>query len=140
MTERLIEFLNKFEDDFMEAYLRDRPYITWESQDNLLVTKLGPNIHLFDDNWKQKSWIEDCLTRGLESLSAILSAPTLSAKFNALEDTYSPARTMCRAMCSHPQCEVTEKMESAQIGFYDNFKQPNGAWFWAINFRRHLAF
>lgn len=119
----------------MEAYRRDRPYITWPSEDNCLLTRLGSNINLFDVNGMLEFWVEDCLTRGLEILSAILSAQTLSAKYKALEDSYSPARKLRRAMCSHPQWEVTEKMEPSPIGSYDNIPQPNGAWFWATKFR-----
>ena len=32
MMERLIDYLNKFEEDFMKAYLKDKPCIIWPSQ------------------------------------------------------------------------------------------------------------
>ena len=139
MIEELVDFLNKFENDFMEAYLRDRPYITWPTQDKPLLTRLGSNIRLFDVNWMQDHWIEHCLTRGLEILSAIFSAQTLSAKFHALEHRYSDAQKMCQAILTHPEWEIKDTMESSQTGFYDDIKQPNGAWFWAIKFRRHFS-
>ena len=44
MIEGLVDFLNKFEDDFMEAYMRDRPYITWPSRSATIPTRLGSNI------------------------------------------------------------------------------------------------
>ena len=137
MIERLTDFLNKFEDDFMKAYLKDRPHIIWPSLHVANLPRFYQNIHLFDRNMMQDPWIESGLTRGLESLSAIFSADTLPAKFNALEYDYSPTLRMSVALRSYPGQEVTEKMKSSQISFYDTLEQPNEAWFWAIKFCGH---
>lgn len=157
LIDRLIDFLNKFEDDFMKAYLRDRPYIRWPCPGNLgpPFTRMGQDIHRFDENWMQDGWIESRLIRGLEILSAIFSAHTLPAKYKALKKDFSPVLKMSVALEPHleweemeewegmvgwevmEECEVMEKMESSQIGFYEKIEQPNGSWFWATKFCGH---
>ncbi len=131
----LLDFLNKFENDFMEAYLKDKPYIIWPSLDApVLNSNLRQNIHLFIDGRMQSDWIESRLTRGIETLSAIFLADTLPAKLGALRYDYSPALDMRIVLQPHPEWEVAEKMKSSQIGFCDDIKQPNEAWFWAMKF------
>ena len=136
MIERLIDFLNKFAEDFMKAYLKDKPCIRWPSQNGL---ELNWRAHLFvyGDNI-QSEWIESSLVRGLEYLWAILSKDKLPDKFNALQFTYLEYQwisTVLNELQPYSEEEVTAKMkESSELGFYDNIEQPNEAWIWAIKF------
>ncbi len=140
MLERMIDCLNKFEDDFMKAYLKNKPCIIWPSRDASWsdVAQLNWRIDLFaDDNLLQGRWMESCLAQGLESLSAMFSADKLPNKYNALEyDRYDmPMSRTFNQMRPYPE-EEEEVMAcmkpSSEI--YDNIEQPNEAWFWAIKF------
>lgn len=135
MIEILVDFLNKFENDFMEAYQKDRPEIIWQSLlDTALNSSSRQSVYLYDEDWMQGEWIESSLTRGLEALSAIISTDTLPAKYNALKHDFSPSLKMNIALYRVPDGDVLGRMKSPQIGYCENIDQPNGAWFWAIRF------
>lgn len=133
MVETLVDFLNKFENDFMEAYRKDRPEIIWPSRiDNDLHPGLHDTVFLYEKDWMKGEWIERTLTRGLETLSAIISTDTLPAKYHALIPDYSPMLQMNFGFHRGPDREVPINKESSQID--DNINQPNGAWSWGIRF------
>lgn len=142
MMERLIDYLNKFEADFMKAYLKDKPCIIWPSQDTRrsIGCRLNWRYNLFTDNNSiTGKWIESCLARGLKYLSAVLSADKLPDKFNALDHIDPHYHWISYALAnaeSHSKEKVTAKIERpSENGFYNNIEQPNEAWFWAIESR-----
>ena len=149
MMERLIDYLNKFEEDFMKAYLKDKPCIIWPSQDTQWLNERSSNWRyiLFVDNnkpdqWiensinKPNQWIESRLARGLKSLSALFSADKLPDKFKALgyiDPNYHWISYALANAGSHSKKKVTAKIERpSENGYYNNIEQPNEAWFWAI--------
>ena len=153
MMERLIDYLNKFEDDFMKKYLRDKPRVIWPSQDSqqltgarfncrpsqntrlLNRTRLSWRCNLFFDDSNSADWIESCLARGLEYLSAVFSADTLPDKFNTLDRVDQYYHWMSYALNNaerHSKKKVAAKIEKpSENSFHDNIEQPNEAWFWA---------
>lgn len=140
MMERLKDYLNKFEDDFMEAFIKNRPYITWPSEDASGFTSRSELLSEQGYLWLQDSWIEGCLTRGLETLSEMFSTNTLPGKFGALGERVTLGKYMSKALNIIPACsgwQLAEKMKPPQIWIYDNIDQPNEAWFWAMKFRGH---
>lgn len=140
MMERIKDYLNKFEDDFMEAFLKDKPYITWPSDNESGWTSRSGLLSDQGYLWLQDPWIEGCLTRGLETLLEIFSANTLPEKFRVLGERVTLGKYMSKALNIMPTCsgwELAEKMKPPQIWFHDNIEQPNEAWFWAMKFRGH---
>lgn len=145
LMERLKDFLNKFDDDFMEAFLKDMPHIIWPpektpvwfSEIGLLSNRGRP--------WLQDSWIEGYLTRGLKTLSAIFSTDTLPDKFRVFENRrrigyLTTQAYIFQALNDIPipsEQELAAKMKSAEIGFYDDLEEPNEAWFWAMKVGGH---
>ncbi|MCJ1348918.1 hypothetical protein MMC31_007151 [Peltigera leucophlebia] len=154
MMERLIDYLNQFEEDFMKAYLKDKPCIIWPSQDtewlngrslnwrcNLFVDNNKPDQWMDDCSKKPYQWIESCLSRGLKFLSAVFSADKLPDKFNALDRIDPQYHWISYALANavtHPEEQVTAKIEGpSENGFYNDIEQPNEAWFWAIGSKIH---
>ena len=127
----------------MKAYLNDKPCIIWPSRDASRsdVRRLYPRNDLFTNDYVQGRWMESCLARGLESLSAMLSTDKLPNKFEALgyiRRDAKPMSSLLNYMQTYSEKEVTANMkQSFEIGFYDNIEQPNEAWFWTIKFRGH---
>ena len=148
LMERLLDFLNKFEEDFMKAYLKDKARIIWKSEDggnlNWRYKLFVDDDHKFlwcEDENKAKEWIESCLARGLRSLSAVFSADKLPDKFNVLDHIDRYYHWMNYALANatrHPKEEVTAKIERpSENGFYNDIEQPNEAWFWASESKVH---
>ena len=140
MIERLKDFLNKFEDNFIEVFQKNMLYINWSLQDTPGSTSLTRLLSCQGHMWLQAPWIESCLTRGLETLSTMLSTDTLQVKFQIFGEIDNPGKYMTKALNRIPPCSIRElaaKMKSPEIGFYDNIEQPNEAWFWAMKFRGH---
>ena len=149
MIERLIDFLNKFEEDFVKVYdvkKDDKPVETsWPWRHITTVPRLSNwDTHLFlhnDDS--QSEWIDSCLAQGLEHLSEIfsLSSENLQHKREALR--YTPERyqfistLVNKILRPYTEEQIMAKMEESssendEIPFYNNIDQPNEAWFWAI--------
>lgn len=139
MIERLKVFLNKFDDGFMEAFLKEKPYIVWPAGLTQRTTQLDL---LSEESYQrlQPEWMEGCLTRGLEKLLAIFSTDTLLGKFNLLGEIDRQDKYINRALNRIPnfsELELAERVKSPEIGFDNNLNQPNEAWFWAIKFCQH---
>lgn len=153
MMESLIDYLNKFEDDFMKVFLKDKPLIIWPSRE---TRRLGgsrfvcrpsgdsPQLNKPTLNWRcclfvhdnvPAEWIESCLARGLKYLSAMIFAETLSDKFNALDHVDQYYHWISYALNNaerKSKKKVAAKIErSSENGFHNNIEQPNEAWFWA---------
>ena len=144
LMEGLLAFLNKFEEDFMKAYLKDKPCVLWFSEN---TGTLNWRYKLFFDvdndnrfRWSEdenqaEKWIESCLARGLKSLWAVFSADKLPDRFNALDHIDRHYHWISYALAnarSHPKEEVTAQIEgSSENEIYNNIEQPNEAWFWA---------
>lgn len=146
MMERLKDFLNKLDDNFMKAFQKDMPFIDWRLQDP--PGSLGDAVAtlLCDDGyeWLQDPWIESCLTRGIETLSTMFSTTdtnTIQAKFRILGERDNMGKYMTsvlREMSSCTEQELAAKMNKLpEIGYYDDIGQPNEAWFWVMNFCGH---
>ena len=134
MIERMIDFLNKFEDDFMKSYLKNKPRILWSH-----VPGLNRRVYLFDDDSHLRDvWMESCLARGLESLSEMFYADGLPNKYKALRYIDRADQRMSVALIDltyFTEAEVQAiSKHSFEIEFHNNIEQPNEAWFWAIKF------
>lgn len=156
LIERLIDSLNKFEDEFMKVYLKDRPTIIWPARDCRELSESRSNKYwrsrLFVDDHHhhdQADWIESCLARGLKYLSAVLSANTLPDKFKALDRVEPYYHWISYALSNAETHYDEQKVIAANIerlssseekknGFHNNnIEQPNEAWFWASESRTY---
>ncbi len=134
MIDRLKDYLNTFDDNFMEAFQKEMSYINWPPQDTPGLIWLTDLLRDEGYDWLQNPWIQGCLTRGLGTLSTMFSTGSLQAKFHSLSRWDNPLKYMSQALNDMPSCserELAAKMKSPEIGFYDNIEQPNEAWFWA---------
>lgn len=145
MMERLKDFLNKLDDDFMEAFQKEMPLISWQLQEPPGSWGDAMPSLLCDQGyeWLQDPWIESCLTRGIEKLSTMFSTDkdTIQAKFRILGERDNLGKYMTSAIREMSSCterELAAKMKKLpEIGYYDNIEQPNEAWFWAMKFSGH---
>lgn len=65
----------------MEVFQKEKPYINWALTDIPGLT-FSPSL-LCDQGYKslQNQWIENCLLRGVETLSKMFFTDTFQAKF-----------------------------------------------------------
>lgn len=153
MMESLIDYLNKFEEDFMKVYLKDKPLIIWPSRETRRLggsrficrpSEDSPRLNKPTLNWRcclfvddnfPAEWIESCLARGLKYLSAVIFAETLPDKFNALDHVDQYYHWISYALSNaerKSKKKVAAKIERpSENGFHNNTEQPNEAWFWA---------
>lgn len=147
LIERLIGYLNEFDNDFMEAFSKDMPHITWPPKKFAIWnSEIGFLCPLGYDAL-QRPWIERCLTRQFPTLSAMFSTNTLQGKFRVFQQllirrlgdiTRSENISEALGDIRPPsEQELAAMMKSPGIGFYDNLEQPNEAWFWAMKARGH---
>ena len=144
MIERLKDYLNQIEDDFMKAYLKNTPYIIWPPVNS--ASQWNGRAKFFSDvgyDWSQEPWIENCLSRGLENLSKMLSASTLQDKFHLPGDWGLPSANnslspfMSNALQTirvHSEWRLPAEMKFPELCFHDNIEKPNKAWSWAMKF------
>lgn len=151
MIDRLKGYLNQLEDDFMKAFLENMPYIMWPNEDDEDGDELVNSPDVFFSHmgymWYQYTWIENCLTRGLETLSEMFSADTFRGKFallgywdwdHQLGDYFPPFMSQTlNAMPASSEWGLAAKAESPEIGFHENIEGPNEAWSWALKFCAH---
>ena len=129
MIERLTGFLNKFEEDFMDLYVK-------EKKPKILRYWLTDSFLHNEDS--QSGWIEGCLARGLEYLSALFDfAGGLKHKRVAIDLAnrgYPWMSTVIDYIRPYSDEQIMAKMnELSEITFYNNIGQPNEAWSWAIS-------
>ncbi len=102
LTERLTNYLNQVEDDFMRRHLEDEPH---------MIETAGPANRWNQEDWFfsddghgqfQEEWLEGCLTRGLRTLRVMLTADTSEDRFDALGSTDLPRNTLSQALSTMP--------------------------------------
>ncbi|ERF70789.1 hypothetical protein EPUS_08347 [Endocarpon pusillum Z07020] len=142
LIERLTEYLNQVEDDFMQGFLEDEPHI---------IETAGPDSRWNNVDWFfsddahgqfQEGWLQGCLSRGLEEIRAILTADTSEARFDALGSTDLAPNPFGRALEALPTklspwrtCCSGNDCKNAK--YIDDAEKHNAAWSWAIKGRRH---
>lgn len=154
MIDRLKGFLNQLEDDFMEAFLENKPYIRWPNDDDEDEEEVkglnAPEIFFSQMGYMfyQYTWLESCLTRGLETLSEMFSANTFRGKFallgywhwsHRLSGYFCPLMSQTlEEMPASSEWGLAVKSESLEIGLHENsIEEPNEAWSWALKFCAH---
>ena len=145
LIEGLIGYLNEFDNDFMEAFSKDMPRITWPPKKLAIWnSEIGFLCSLGYDAL-QRPWVERCLTRRFPTLSAMFSTNTLQGKFRVFQQLpirrlggITRSQNISEALGdirSPSEQELAAMMKSPGIGFCDNLEQPNEAWFWAMKAR-----
>lgn len=87
--EGLKNFLNQFDDKFMEAFLEMAPRIDWPAANTIDPETDKRAILLSDKGYRllQEPWLEKCLGRGLKNLSRLIF-PSSSSSSSSSADTF----------------------------------------------------
>ena len=142
LMERLTGYLNQVEDDFMQDFLENVPHIIETKSSS---SRWNNDDWFFSDDGRgqlQEEWLEGCLTRGLSTLRAMLTADTPEDRFDALGSTDRPRNTLSQALNTMPTYQGRHRVEwpsmsCRDIEFHDNVEEHNGAWLWATKSNRH---
>ena len=94
--EGLKNFLNQFEDEFMETFLEKAPRIDWPVADTIDLENDKRAILFSEKGYRllQEPWLEKCLARGLTNLSRMLfpssssSSPSPSSAATTFRDDF----------------------------------------------------
>lgn len=88
--ESLKNFLNQFDDEFMEAFLEKAPHIDWPAA-NTIDLETDKRAILFSDKGYcllQEPWLEKCLARGLMNLSRMLFPSSSSSSATTFRENF----------------------------------------------------
>jgi hypothetical protein len=141
MVEKLEQFFNQVQDDYMQSIINDGPGMVkgsqhWDSDDWFFST---------DGRVMQELWQEACLTRGLGELKAMFSANTSEQRLDAIGDEDYPYMKLGQALKDLPSPRVTGRscwplwLEwlSDDARFHDDAEVNNEGWLWATMSRGH---
>lgn len=142
LTERLTNYLNRVEDDFMRRHLEDEPH---------MIETAGPAKRWNQEDWffsdddhgqLQEEWLEGCLTRGLRTLRVMLTADTSEDRFDALGSTDLPRNTLSQVLSTMPVFQDRPRREWAIMNYnnlelYNDLEKYNEAWLWATKRKGH---
>ena len=142
LIERLTEYLNQVEEDFIQRFLKEEPHI---------IEPKGPTSRWSNVDWffsnsahgaVQLQWLHGCLSRGLENIRVMLTADSSEGRFDALGDTSLPQITLLYALnsisnevypwtkwCCGKRCKNAEGNDDAE--------KHNAAWSWAVKGQGH---
>lgn len=142
LIERLTDYLNQVEDDFMQDFLEDVPHIVETTSSS---NRANIEDWFFSDDGHgqlQEEWLEGCLTRDLSTLRAMLTADTPEDRFDALGSTNSPPTTLSEALGIMPVYHDRQRggrpvMSCHDVEFHDNVEKYNKAWLWVRKSIRH---
>lgn len=143
LTEKLTDFLNQVEDDFMQALQEDNLHVIepcnttnrWENDDWFF----SENGHAQD----QELWLRSCLTRGLVKLKAMLTESNYNNRLEAIGNTDCPRHTMTDALASmrsyqdSRQPEKLTKTRCRDTELHDDPEHPSEGWSLAVRRSGH---
>ncbi|KAL2219440.1 hypothetical protein M432DRAFT_353647 [Thermoascus aurantiacus ATCC 26904] len=138
MFEKLSDYLNRVEDDCMQDFLEDEPYV---------IEPFGPNSRwerediFFSDlsqGRSQESWLEGCLTRGLRRLKTMLTADTFEARLDAFGPIHLPDTTLTHVLWQLPPYDYRYRASQDKLQpfdpnaeYRDDSEKPSSGWSWA---------
>ena len=157
LVERVASYLDQVEDDYMQVYLDDEPYIIetrgadsrWETEDWFFSSASHGLI--------QEGWLESCLIRGLKVLRTMLTAEKAENRMYTLGDTdfiEDPLGLALNALPVRPSWEITKRNKLQPRCHYDKEEgkdgrrsqkdsdveaccHPNKAWKWSMKYQEH---
>ncbi|KAI9740239.1 MAG: hypothetical protein M1834_004817 [Cirrosporium novae-zelandiae] len=137
LIERLTDYVNQVEDDFMQDFLEHGPHP---------IDPGGSQSRWNNDDWFfsrdsriyfQDGWLEGCLTRGLSTIKAMLAADTSENRFDLLGSREPPENVLSEALRTIPAYHgrpIYEWPETShpEVGFHDDAEKYNYGWLWAM--------
>jgi len=145
LIEKLVQYLDKVEDDFMQYFIEQKAHI---------IESSGPGSRWISEDWffswdnngrGQEKWFEGCLTRSLPTIKAMLTADTPEARFMAFGNTDIPRNTLSQALnrISTHRSRPSSKWPRTnfqEIEFHDEIEKHNAAWAWLMEDQSFLRF
>lgn len=122
--EGLKNFLNQFEDEFMEIFLEKNHHIDWPAENtNTIDLENDKRAILFSDKgyrFLQEPWLEKCLGRGLKNLARMIlpssSASTFERKFFLLgADRFLPYSEAYHATGQLPSVFMSDALNMLRV-------------------------
>lgn len=141
LLDKLIGYLSQVEDEFMHEYM-ERELYKIEPDDASCRWEHDDRFFSMDGHHDLQNWLEDCLTAGLDSIRAMVTADTMDDRFYNLRNTFFPQGIWITALNTMPiypdsQIQQPREIESLGKGFSDDVDRGNAGWLRALSYGYH---